>query len=332
MFQIEGERSEEPKPAEVLVDVPSECRSMLNKVIKLVDPRFQSVVAHVLHIVPKEILMSIIAAAPDCKLRIIECLDSKDNNIKRVRYASITTKWATPECLKNVDWGKIMGPFTDQMDHDVCWAVVVSELIRAVRLIEKPNQDPKISGFKYVMKNGIQLEEDRPFNGCSANIPARESSRFGYIKGFVKLNSIETALRELEGRPIGAALALFHPEYKNIGNKVYRGPVNYESMFCGLHAVSLLNVGEENGEKYVLARTSHGATFGCDGCIKVSLEVMLAYIPVPGEEISEFIQKYLGTPKFLLTRFSYPTLFTDAEEEIRKKQHLDELKNLRRIN
>lgn len=77
-----------------------------------------------------------------------------------------------------------------------------------------------------------------------------------------------------------------------------------------------------NGEKYVLARTSHGATFGYGGCIKISLEVMLVYIPIPGEKINEFIQKYLGKPKFLLTRFSYPTLFTDAEEEIKKKDHL----------
>lgn len=66
---------------------------MLNDVIKLVDPRFQSVVAHVLHIVPKEILMTIIDSAPDSKIRIIECLDSKDNNITRVRYASIIKKW-----------------------------------------------------------------------------------------------------------------------------------------------------------------------------------------------------------------------------------------------
>lgn len=90
---------------------------------------------------------------------------------------------------------------------DVCWAIVVSELIRAVRIIEKRNQNPKIryspqdliepdkrrklndnghycytsnltKGFEYVMKNGIQREEDRPFNGCSENIPDRESSRF----------------------------------------------------------------------------------------------------------------------------------------------------------
>lgn len=48
---------------QLLVDIPDECRPMLNDVIKLVDPRFQSVVAHVLHIVPKEILMTIIDSA-----------------------------------------------------------------------------------------------------------------------------------------------------------------------------------------------------------------------------------------------------------------------------
>lgn len=42
-----------------------------------------------------------------------------------------------------------------------------------------------------------------------------------------------------------------------------------------MHAVSLMEVGEENGEKYVLARTSHGMKFGDDGHIKISLEKVL---------------------------------------------------------
>lgn len=152
---------------------------------------------------------------------------------------------------------------------DVCWAIVVSELIRAVRLIENPNQDPKIryspqdlidfsdpvkrrekkeekekgkgdhfcytsnltNGFKYVMKHGIQLEDDRTFSGCAEEVPDRPSTRLTFIKDYVKLDTIQEALIHLEHRPIGAALALFHPEYKDIGGKASKFIFFFSSKF-----------------------------------------------------------------------------------------------------
>lgn len=83
-----------------------------------------------------------------------------------------------------------------------------------------------------------------------------------------------------------------------------------------------MRVGEQNGEKYVLARSSHGEKFGCEGgYIKVSYEVMLAYIPTATEGTNPFIQKYFGKPQFLLRRFSYPTLLTEEEEKIKREMY-----------
>lgn len=142
---------------------------------------------------------------------------------------------------------------------DVCWAIVVSELIRAVRLIENPARDPNVlyspqdlidfvdpvkrskkregkdhfcytsnltNGFEYVMKNGIQLEDDRIFEGCGENVPDRPSTRLTFIKGYVKLATIQEALEHLVDRPIGAALALFYPEYRNIGEGASKFPLS----------------------------------------------------------------------------------------------------------
>lgn len=105
--------------------------------------------------------------------------------------------------------------------------------------------------------------------------------------------------------------------------KIYRGPVSQNSMLRHMHAVSLVDVGEENREKYVLARTSHGEKFGDGGYIKISLEVVLLYIPTPGEKVGKKAKKYFSKPRSLLGRFSYPRLLTEAKEEMQKKIHQD---------
>lgn len=130
---------------------------------------------------------------------------------------------------------------------------MVSELIWAVRQIEGRDKDVNIryspqelidfvdpeqrkvgskeghycyplnltKGFEYVMKNGIQREENRPFIGCSKDVPAYiPSPHLGYIKDFVRLNTIHDALLQVGKHPVGAALAIFLPEYKTIGDQV----------------------------------------------------------------------------------------------------------------
>ncbi|KAJ4903958.1 Cysteine proteinases superfamily protein [Raphanus sativus] len=257
-----------------------------------------------------------------------------------------------PKCLDGVDWATIMGEVEDQLDHDICWAVVASELIRAVILIERPGTDPNIRfsiqdlvdhtdpverrnikasghycytssinrGMKYVMENGILTEEDRPFSGCPKDIPDRQQSELSYIKDFKRLHTADEALLQLKHQPIGAAVAMFYPEFNEIGENMYRGPVLQNSRLIGLHAVSLVKAGVKNGERYIRVRSSNGENIGFKGYLDVSLDVMFAYVPTPGEETDSLAQKYFAEPSPLLRRFSYPRLFKRAEEEKRRRK------------
>lgn len=78
---------------QVLVDIPNESLPMLNEIIKLVTPRFQTLVGYVLQVVPKDILQSIIDSEPQSTIRIIECMDPHNAQFRRNRFASITKKW-----------------------------------------------------------------------------------------------------------------------------------------------------------------------------------------------------------------------------------------------
>ncbi|CAH2058862.1 unnamed protein product [Thlaspi arvense] len=348
-------KSQPAKPAKVLIDIPNEHLNALNEIIKLVDPEIQPLVADVLHMVPKEILIAMINSQPDSKIRITECINATGGTTRCVRYASWTKRKLIPDFLKGVKWQACMGQLRDQEAHDVCWAIVVSELVRALRQIEGLDTDSNIEyspqdlidfvdiekrrvenkkghycytsnltkGFEYVKRKGILREEDRPFTGCSQDVPPARtaSSQLGYIKDYVRLKTIDEALLHLKKHPIGAAMPIFLPEYKEIGDNgelIYRGPVSQNSKFHSMHAVSLMEVGEENGESYVLARTSHGKNFGDGGYIKISLDVVFVYIPTPGEIVNSDAMKYFSKPGSLLSRFSYPLLLT-KDEELQKK-------------
>ncbi|CAA7052203.1 unnamed protein product [Microthlaspi erraticum] len=326
---METGESSETQPLKVLLDIPKKHLRVLDEIMKLVDPKLQPLVADVLQMVPKDVLAAIVASEPDPEIKVIECVNKVGGKTRCVRYACWLKHQKLqliPESVKGVRWQDMMGALRNQTDHDVCWAIVVSELIWAVRQIEKRDEDVNIryspqelidfvdaeqrkvgskeghycyplnltKGFEYVKKNGIQREENRPFIGCSKE-------------------------------PIGAALAIFLPEYRTIGDKIYRGPESQNSKLECLHAISLVDAGEENGEKYVLGRTSHGDGFGKDGYIKISLEVVIAFIPTPGEIDDPIAVKYFSKPRSLIGRFSYPRLLTEDEEELRKKMDQDKL-------
>lgn len=101
---------------------------------------------------------------------------------------------------------------------------------------------------------------------------------------------------------------------------MYRGPVLQNSRLIGLHAVSLVKAGVKNGERYIRVRSSNGENIGFKGYLDVSLDVMFAYVPTPGEETNSLAQKYFAEPSPLLRRFSYPRLFKRAEEEKRRRK------------
>ncbi|KAG5413041.1 hypothetical protein IGI04_000608 [Brassica rapa subsp. trilocularis] len=356
-----GESSDQAECARVLVDIPEEVVRVLDEIIKLVHPQFQAVVADVLQLVPQDILALITEAKRDSTVRIMEYIDKTSADIKHVRYATWVKRRLIPDCLKGKEWQEIMGELRHQRDHDVCWAIVVSELIRAMRIIDGRQTDKTIryspqdlidfsdkdkrrteqkSGhycytlnlikgiLEYVVENGIQREEDRPFKGCPENVAERKPSEFAYIEKFVRLRSLEDALLQLAHHPIGAALAMFQPEYREIGKKIYRGPANRFSRFVGLHAISLMAVYEdENGEKYILGRASHGDDFGDHGYIRISLEAMLLYIPTPGEAIDDKFSKYFSKPAPLLSRFSYPKLLSLKDEEAKRVKHAKQIRH-----
>lgn len=111
--------------------------------------------------------------------------------------------------------------------EDVCWAIVVSELIRVIRILDgrdedhpntlyspqdlidftRPNKRSTLNkppdhycyslnrnaAMQYVVDNGLQKEEDRPFIGCSEDQPNpwhnRDPSRCVYIKDYVTIPS-----------------------------------------------------------------------------------------------------------------------------------------------
>ncbi|CAF2068569.1 unnamed protein product [Brassica oleracea var. botrytis] len=136
-----GESSDQAECARVL---PEEVVRVLDEIIKLVHPQFQAVVADVLQLVPQDILALINEAKRDSTVRIIEYIDKTSADIKHVRYATWVRRRLIPDCLKGKEWQEIMGELRHQRDHDVCWAIVVSELIRAMRIIDGRQTDKTI--------------------------------------------------------------------------------------------------------------------------------------------------------------------------------------------
>ncbi|ESQ54282.1 hypothetical protein EUTSA_v10026918mg, partial [Eutrema salsugineum] len=222
---------------------------------------------------------------------------------------------------------------------NTCWAVVAAELVSALLFIKKINKtyieysaqdildfaDPEKArncnrhdhycytlsirkGLHYVLREGLQKEEHRPYKRCrhASEIPARIPRDLAHIDG-VEMLSFDEALIKLETQPIGASLHIFMPDYK-LG--IYRGPTCAGSTFRGMHAVSVIGVGELDGEKYFLVKSTHGREVGDKGYLKVSMEIMLAQIAkdnmahVPGMVLDNKFVK----PKPLILDFRCPTL------------------------
>ncbi|XP_013633411.1 PREDICTED: uncharacterized protein LOC106339153 [Brassica oleracea var. oleracea] len=121
----EAGKSCEPQPATVLVDIPNKHLHVLNEIIKLVDPEMQP---------------------------IIECINKVNGDTRRVRYASWMKRQLIPGFLKGKTWKdlikRIMNIYGDEkhlvLFVDVCWAIVVAELIRALRQIDGRDADVNI--------------------------------------------------------------------------------------------------------------------------------------------------------------------------------------------
>ncbi|CAL9236306.1 unnamed protein product [Arabidopsis halleri] len=199
--------------------------------------------------------------------------------------------------------------------HDILLSIMRTKpdsKVKVTEYIDDSSGDIKHVRFASYIKRGI-------FPVCLDDVDW--AIIMGIVANQLDHDTIEEALLQLKYQPIGAALAMFFPEYNEIGENIYRGPVLQRSRLVGLHAVSLVAADEENGERYVVARSSHGDKFGKNGYMKISLDVMLVYVPTPGEKIDILANKYFAKPSPLLRRFSYPRLLSLEEEERRKKMH-----------
>ncbi|XP_010436345.1 PREDICTED: caricain-like [Camelina sativa] len=205
-----------------------------------------------------------------------------------------------------------MGHMREQGHCETCWAVVVSELISALRFIEGIDEEyteysiqelvdfaapSKVKdcsehqcytlsigkGLEYVLKHGLQKAIHRKYVGCrkKSEIPARSTVDLAHIDRVDRL-SFEEALIRLERQPIGASLHIFMPDYKLTIGGVYRGPLERNSKLVGAHAVSIVGVVEEKGEMCFQVKSTHGTRVGVDGYLKVSMETMLVQLPREG--------------------------------------------------
>ncbi|CAA7041638.1 unnamed protein product [Microthlaspi erraticum] len=105
---------------------------------------------------------------------------------------------------------------------------------------------------------------------------------------------MDEAFHQLQHQPIGATLAIFLPDYVRDQKGIYGGPTRAGSRLASFHAVSLVAEDEdENGERYVLARSSEGDDFGHDGCIEVSYDTLilcLSSVPYPTSQLYTTVQ------------------------------------------
>ncbi|KAG2288045.1 hypothetical protein Bca52824_047649 [Brassica carinata] len=228
-----------------------------------------------------------------------------------------------------------MGPVKNQGNHEVCWALVLAELVSVVRyvrghdrvkvdysiqdIVDFTNKEERWlrkdtgrycypwyihSGLEYVKRCGVQREEDRPFqvNSCTKNVAPRDPlSKLTYISKVIHLRTIEDTLTVLHEHPVAAEIPIFVPEYTNIGNVSLSLLLNFELTNLIVGAAT-----EENGEKNVYVRSSHGETLGVNGNLKVSIEIMMmCLIPDIGNEFGKY-------PRSLIDMVVYPETCPDS--------------------
>ncbi|KFK23699.1 hypothetical protein AALP_AAs42753U000100, partial [Arabis alpina] len=294
-----------------------------------------------------------VSIIPDCRVKV-------KGVYQPTAYASLRSKKQKliPDYLRYVDWKKIMGALRDQEDHLFCWAIVVSELIRAARIalgieedmdlvfspqdlidnvdpIQRKNlrevrnvimhphhycyPDSMKNGLDYVVKNGLQKEEDRPLLGCMHKPPDTHRIPEVFIKDYKRFSSLEDMFAVVKTQPVGASLAVFHPEIMTREKQMYRGAETSGSRLSSFHSVSIVRIDEENGETFAWVRFSSGDWTGHDGYYKVSLDTLIWNLPRNGEEIAPSNKRFLK-PSCLLSNFIYPIVFTQEEEEERRKK------------
>uniref|UniRef100_A0A1J3HW27 Cathepsin L-like proteinase n=1 Tax=Noccaea caerulescens TaxID=107243 RepID=A0A1J3HW27_NOCCA len=284
-------------------------------------------------------LKCIVDMQPMTDVTVIECW-------KQIRFAFWKLKKEATKIHGNI-WETTFGEVMNQLEHEICWAITSAELVSVIRFLEKldvPRIDysaqylvdftkSDLRGMKrpstdhfcytcdveealdYVRVHGIETEQARPFlDMCEEYVAPKNSSNLGYIRTVEKMDTLEESLQVVERHPVAASIPIFEPEYIEIKDKIYRGPTSRISKYRSMHAGNITGGGEENGEKYVWLRTSHGKMIGVHGYLKVSTEVMAMCITRGNYE------GFIEHPFPLLTSFVYPTMLTKEEEDTRRKK------------
>ncbi|XP_024004453.1 protein HEAT-INDUCED TAS1 TARGET 4 [Eutrema salsugineum] len=205
----------------------------------------EEVVAEEILDLPVEIISQILETNPTSSIKFIK--------IKHAIYAYWRVFRNVQDSLKGTNWKEEMGRVRNQgLCSDTCWAVVAAELVSALLFIKKINKtyieysaqdildfaDPEKArncnrhdhycytlsirkGLHYVLREGLQKEEHRPYKRCrhASEIPARIPRDLAHIDG-VEMLSFDEALIKLETQPIGASLHIFMPDYKLV-KKLY---------------------------------------------------------------------------------------------------------------
>ncbi|VVA95317.1 unnamed protein product [Arabis nemorensis] len=112
---------------------------------------------------------------------------------------------------------------------------------------------------------------------------------------------------------MAASIPIFETEYSEIGNV-------RSLLWCYFSAFKVsyypyrkhYGCGEENSEKFVYLRSSHGICLGVKGYLKVSVEVMGMCLTPDKHE------GFIEHPFPLITQFVYPTLLSKDVEEMRR--------------
>uniref|UniRef100_M4D3U6 Clp R domain-containing protein n=1 Tax=Brassica campestris TaxID=3711 RepID=M4D3U6_BRACM len=258
------------------------------------------------------------------------------------------TVWANFVRPKKEDcknWGKSKFPVQNQRKHQNCWSIAESEHISEAREIHHIDEEltsysaqflvdfadparakrrfvdtkqehycypyPGIYGMEYAMAYGMPKTDDWGHTGCHTGLlPSKSDVKLHHVLNEARaFKDVHKAVHYLQSQPILGQIAVFNPEFANIGDKVYRGPTSVHSFFSAWHQVSIRFITVENGELIAHCRNSHGEEKGLFGYFKASLDVMLLELRTTG--VSSFT-----TPSRLFKVFFCGEVQSKYEREV----------------
>ncbi|KAL0726676.1 hypothetical protein Bca4012_022769 [Brassica carinata] len=172
---------------------------------------------------------------------------------------------------------------------------------------------PGIYGLEYAMAYGMPKTDDWGHTGCSTGVlPSKRDVILHHVLNDARaFSDVRKAIQYLQDQPILGQIGVFQPEFKRIGNKVYRGPTSVYSVFSAWHQVQIRFITVENGELIAHCKNSHGEEMGVLGYFKASLDVMLLELKTNG------VSSYTS-PSRLFRNFFFAEVRGKYEREVER--------------